>query len=102
MAQKRSSKAKPAAKPSKSKKTEAEKPASFELALERLENLVDRLEDGELELEGALGAFEEGVKLSRQCAGYLREAERKIDLLVRTGDELVGEPFEEHGIGSGE
>jgi exodeoxyribonuclease VII small subunit len=102
MAQKRSAQAKSKSTPSKSKKTEAEKPPSFELALERLESLVDRLEGGELELEEALEAFEEGVKLSRHCAGYLREAERKVDLLVRAGEELVGEPFEADGFEAGE
>jgi len=89
MAQKRTSKSK--------KKAESEKPASFEAAMERLEAIVDGLEEGELELEASLVAFEEGVKLSRQCASYLRDAERKIDLLVREGEELVGAPLDPGG-----
>lgn len=102
MAQKRSAQVKSKSAPSKTKKTEAEKPPSFEHALEQLEKLVDRLEGGELELEEALEAFEEGVKLSRYCAGYLREAERKVELLVSVGDELVSEPFEAEGSVAGE
>ena len=50
----------------------------FEAALERLEGLVDRLEDGDLELEESLGVFEQGVALSKQCAAKLESAERKV------------------------
>ena len=71
----------------------AKKALNFEQALARLEATVERLEEGELDLDKALGAFEEGVGLSRQCAEYLREAERKIELLTREGDELHTSPF---------
>ena len=68
---------------------------SFEAALERLEAIVDRLESGELPLEQALAAFEEGVALSRRCAGELEAAERRIELLVGVGpDGPEREPFE--------
>ncbi|UCE86144.1 MAG: exodeoxyribonuclease VII small subunit [Deltaproteobacteria bacterium] len=67
---------------------------TFEAALERLERLVGELEAGDLPLEAALAAFEEGVRLSRQCAAQLREAERRIEVLVREGDELVTRPYE--------
>ena len=70
---------------------------SFEDALARLELLVERLEDGGLELEAALAAFEEGVRLSRSCASQLERAERRIEELIRTGGELVTRPFEERG-----
>jgi len=46
----------------------------FEAALERLEAIVQRLEGGELPLEEALAAFEEGVGLSRRCAAQLEAA----------------------------
>lgn len=58
---------------------------NFEAALERLEAVVEQLEGGELELEAALAAFEEGVALSRRCAGELDAAERRIDILTRDG-----------------
>ena len=67
---------------------------SFETALQRLENLVDRLEQGELELEESLGVFEEGVGLSKQCAGKLEDAERRIETLVREGGEWLTRPFD--------
>jgi exodeoxyribonuclease VII small subunit len=68
---------------------------SFESALERLEAIVDRLESGELPLEQALAAFEEGVTLSRRCAAELEAAERRIELLVGAGPGgPITEPFE--------
>lgn len=70
---------------------------SFESALERLEALVDRLERGDLELEEALAAFEQGVALTRRCAGQLEDAERRIELLVRQGERWLARPFEETG-----
>lgn len=68
---------------------------SFEAALERLEGLVDRLEDGDLELEESLGVFERGVALSKQCASKLESAERKVEQLVREGGEWLTRPFDE-------
>jgi exodeoxyribonuclease VII small subunit len=68
---------------------------SFELALARLEEIVEQLEQGSLELEGALAVFEEGVRLSRHCAAQLSEAERRIEVLLRDGDELRTRPLDE-------
>ena len=70
---------------------------SFEAALERLESIVDRLEQGDLELESALSTFEEGVALARGCAGRLETAERRIEVLVREGEQWLSRPFEEPG-----
>lgn len=78
---------------------------SFEEALRRLETIVDRLEEGDLELESALAVFEEGVVLTRRCAEQLEDAERRIEVLAREGDRLVARPFdpsEESGDESGE
>ncbi len=58
----------------------------FEKALERLEEIAERLEEGDLELEAALAAFEEGVGLARRCAEQLRDAERRIEVLRQDGD----------------
>jgi exodeoxyribonuclease VII small subunit len=68
---------------------------SFEAAMEKLEGIVDRLESGELPLEDALAAFEEGVALSRRCAGDLDAAERRIEVLVEQNGALATEPFDE-------
>jgi len=75
--------------------TDAAQELPFEAAMERLESLVDRLEDGELDLEQSLAAFEEGVALSRRAARQLEEAERRIEVLMREGGEWVARPFEE-------
>jgi len=72
---------------------------SFEGALERLEALVDRLEQGDLPLEEALQAFEEGVALTRRCAAQLEDAERRIDVLVKEGARWVARPFDEPAAG---
>ncbi len=55
---------------------------TFESALEALEGVVTRLESGDLPLEQALEAFEEGVALSRRCASTLAAAERRIEILM--------------------
>jgi len=70
---------------------------SFERALERLEDVVERLEGGELPLEEALAAFEEGVQLSRRCAEQLTVAERRIEVLVEQGDGVEVRPFDASG-----
>ncbi len=59
---------------------------TFEEALGRLEAVVARLEGGELSLEEALGAFEEGVRLSGLCAARLEDAERRVHLLTKGPD----------------
>ncbi len=68
---------------------------TFEEALQRLESIVNRLEEGDRELETALADFEEGVKLTRRCAGQLEDAERRIEVLVREGEKWIARPFAE-------
>ncbi|MDP6977320.1 MAG: exodeoxyribonuclease VII small subunit [Myxococcota bacterium] len=91
-----------ASKSAKSEKTAGEAKAvlveadvPFEAALERLEGVVDRLEDGELELEASLEVFEEGVALSKHCAARLEDAERRVEQLVQAGGEWLTPPFDE-------
>jgi exodeoxyribonuclease VII small subunit len=74
----------------------------FEDALLRLEEIVDRLETGELPLEDSLKVFEEGVALARHCSKYLEEAEKRIELLTKDeGGLLKTEPFEWDKDGQG-
>ena len=54
----------------------------FEKKLGRLEEIVSKMEAGELTLEDSLKLFEEGVKLSRECNTQLTEAEQKVKLLL--------------------
>lgn len=66
---------------------------SFEQSLAGLEQIVHRLEDGELELSVALEQYEQGVKHLRHCFDLLGQAERKIELL--TGLDAEGNPITE-------
>jgi len=56
---------------------------TFEVALQKLETIVQRLEKGELTLEESLALYEEGIRLSRLCHAKLEEAEGKIEQLVK-------------------
>ncbi len=56
--------------------------ANLEQSLDTLEALVERMESGELSLEESLKAFEEGVKLTRECQQALRAAEHKVRILL--------------------
>ena len=66
---------------------------SFEAALKQLEEIVQRLERGELPLEESLKLYEEGIRLSRLCHAKLEEAEGKIELLMKDarGDLVLDE-----------
>ena len=59
---------------------------NIESKLNELENILEELESGELDLDMALKKFESGIKLSRECQKTLEEAELKIKVLM--GDEL--------------
>ena len=65
----------------------------FEDALGRLEEILKRMEAGDMTLEESLKAFEEGIKLARVCAGRLDEAERRVEMLLKQDGELIAEPF---------
>jgi len=65
------------------------KDIKFEDALQRLEQIVDQLEAGDLPLEDSLKVFEEGVALARRCAKYLEEAEKRIELLTKDESGLL-------------
>ena len=57
----------------------------FEVMLERLEGLVERLEDGELSLEASLEAYEEGVGLVRRAQTRLDTLDRRLEQLLEGG-----------------
>jgi exodeoxyribonuclease VII small subunit len=65
----------------------------FEEALGRLEDIVKRMEAGDMTLEESLKAFEEGIKLARLCSRRLDEAERRVEMLLKQEEELVIRPF---------
>ncbi len=66
----------------------------FEDGLERLEKIVQELENGEVPLEKSLTLFEEGMQLSAACKKQLEEAEGKVEILLKQNGKLRSEPFE--------
>ncbi len=66
----------------------------FEDSLQRLEQIVDELEKGNVPLEQALKLFEEGVKLSASCRGELEEAEGKVEVLLKQNGKLQAVAFD--------
>lgn len=70
-------------------------PFDFEQALAELEQLVERMEHGELSLEQSLKDFERGIALTRACQGALKEAEQKVQILTSQGGQEELEPFDE-------
>jgi len=66
----------------------------FEKAMNRIEQIVEELERGELDIDKSLEIFEEGIKMSRVCSKKLNEAEQKIEKLTKNQKgELVAELF---------
>ena len=66
----------------------------FEKAMQRLEQIVEDLEKGELDIDKSLEIFEEGIKMSRVCSKKLNEAEAKIEKLTKNQEgELATELF---------
>jgi exodeoxyribonuclease VII small subunit len=59
---------------------------SFEASLHALEEVVARLESGELTLEESLACFERGVQSAARCRKLLQEVELKVELLLRDRD----------------
>ena len=70
------------------------KAATFESALEELEELVERLESGDLPLDEALADFERGVKLTRECQKKLASAEQKVKVLMEENGQVQELPFD--------
>ena len=67
----------------------------LEKALSDLETLVEELESGDLPLEKAMKKFEDGIKLTRNCQSALKDAEQKVEILLKsTGGEDMLEDFD--------
>lgn len=67
---------------------------NFEEAIEQLEELVGALEEGDLSLEESLKAFEDGIKLTRECQAALEKAEQRIQILTQDNELPEAEPFD--------
>ena len=66
---------------------------NFEQALKQLEDVVRKLENGDVTLEESMKLFEKGVALSRICGKQLDNAEAKIEVLLEKNGKLTKKPF---------
>lgn len=69
--------------------------ARFEHSLDELEQLVEKMEQGEMSLEDSLAAYERGVGLYRRCQAALEQAELRVRLLSDPEDPASAEPFDD-------
>jgi exodeoxyribonuclease VII small subunit len=69
------------------------KSINLEKSLADLETLVEELESGDLPLDKAMKKFEQGIKLTRNCQSALKDAEQKVEILLKSagGEESWGE-----------
>lgn len=70
-----------------------EKKGCFEETIKELEKIATELENGDLSLEDSVSKFEEGMKLSKQCNDLLENAEKRITILLKDGEETKEESF---------
>ncbi len=71
------------------------KELDFEAAIKELENLVERMEQGDQNLEQSLKDFERGVELTRTCQQALKQAEQKVQTLLAQNAEADLVPFDD-------
>lgn len=69
------------------------KALDFEESLGALEALVQKMEQGDMSLEQSLEAFEQGVRLTRECQQRLQQAEQRVQLLMEQNGELQARDF---------
>jgi len=72
------------------------KTVNLEKALEELEAIVEALESGDLPLEKAMKKFEDGIRLTRDCQAALKDAEQKVEILLKDAD--GDEELEDFGV----
>ncbi|MFC3039023.1 exodeoxyribonuclease VII small subunit [Virgibacillus xinjiangensis] len=69
-----------------------EKEISFEEAMEKLEEIVGKLEQGDVPLEKAINYYQEGMTLSKLCSDKLKNVQDKMTKIMNEQGEL--EPFD--------
>lgn len=72
----------------------AKRKSSFESQLKELEQVVERLEEGEVSLETSLKLFEKGVQLAASCQQALQQAEQKVQILTQNNEQTRLQPFQ--------
>lgn len=86
------------AKKTITKKSSKNNTLDFESAIQELETLVERMEQGETTLEESLTDFERGVSLFRQCQKALDDAEQKVQILMKKSGAESLEPFDDDDL----
>ncbi len=66
---------------------------NFETALNDLNTIVEKMEQGNLSLEQSLASFEQGIALTRQCQIALSSAEQKVKILLEKNGETTLAPY---------
>lgn len=66
---------------------------NFEEKMKDLENLVTKLEKGDLNLDESVNKFEEGMKLSKECNDILQKAEKRISILLEKDGDITEKDF---------
>jgi exodeoxyribonuclease VII small subunit len=67
---------------------------NFEAALAELEKIVEKMEAGEQSLDESLKSFQRGIELTRACQQGLREAEQRVEKLIKKNGEFTTEPLQ--------
>jgi exodeoxyribonuclease VII small subunit len=75
--------------------TSKKKYPSYEAAIERLEEITQLLEGGDLPLEKSIELYSEGLEISKFCDARLSEAEKRVKVITEKQGQLVEEDFEE-------
>lgn len=66
---------------------------NFEETMKQLEQIAGELEKGDLNLDESVSKFEQGMQLSKNCSKMLEDAEKRISILIKNGDEVSEENF---------
>ncbi len=74
--------------------TKTPKIKDFEASLNELENIVNKMESGDLALEESLKTFEKGIKLANSCQSALDQASQKVNLLIEENGLQKTIPFD--------
>lgn len=72
-----------------------EESKNFETLMSELEEIVQELEKGDLNLDDSVAKFEEGMKISKECNKIIESSEKRISILLENNGELLEEKFED-------
>ena len=67
---------------------------NFEEAIKGLEQIATELEKGDLNLDESVSKFEQGMRLSKICSEILEDAEKRISILIKNGENITEENFQ--------